>query len=211
MANYGDKTHDAIANNAVNGEIAESPIDRIAKLLTGDKKVKVAGIDCDGILRGKIIHKTKFLSSLESGFGMSSAIFGWDMHDVLYTEETGLTSADSGYQDFTAVIDLNSFRRLPFEDNIAFFLLHFYIQDKPVFADGRGLVKALTNNLADSGYKGLAGGESTPTCTDQYEWTKADFLILGGSGDRIPELSDTVTRWLQQLGRPTKPRGVPRQ
>ncbi|KAJ9429782.1 glutamine synthetase [Fusarium oxysporum] len=115
----------------------------IAKLLAGDKKVKVAGIDCDGILRGKIIHKSKFLSSLESGFGMSSAIFGWDMHDVLYTEETSLTSADSGYQDFTAVIDLNSFRRLP----------------QPVFADGRGLVKALTNNLADSGYKGLAGVE----------------------------------------------------
>uniref|UniRef100_A0A0D2Y3Q1 Glutamine synthetase n=1 Tax=Fusarium oxysporum (strain Fo5176) TaxID=660025 RepID=A0A0D2Y3Q1_FUSOF len=159
MANYGDKTHDAVANNAANGEIAESPIDRIAKLLAGDKKVKVAGIDCDGILRGKIIHKSKFLSSLESGFGMSSAIFGWDMHDVLYTEETSLTSADSGYQDFTAVIDLNSFRRLPFEDNIAFFLLRFYIQDKPVFADGRGLVKALTNNLADSGYKGLAGVE----------------------------------------------------
>ncbi|KAM0075321.1 hypothetical protein ACKRZS_012619 [Fusarium odoratissimum] len=159
MANYGDKTHDAVANNAVNGEIAESPIDRIAKLLAGDKKVKVAGIDCDGILRGKIIHKSKFLSSLESGFGMSSAIFGWDMHDVLYTEETSLTSADSGYQDFTAVIDLDSFRRLPFEDNIAFFLLHFYIQEKPVFADGRGLVKALTNNLADSGYKGLAGVE----------------------------------------------------
>ncbi|EMT64874.1 Type-1 glutamine synthetase 2 [Fusarium odoratissimum] len=199
MANYGDKTHDAVANNAVNGEIAESPIDRIAKLLAGDKKVKVAGIDCDGILRGKIIHKSKFLSSLESGFGMSSAIFGWDMHDVLYTEETSLTSADSGYQDFTAVIDLDSFRRLPFEDNIAFFLLHFYIQEKPVFADGRGLVKALSNNLADSGYKGLAG--------DQYEWINADFLILGGSGVRIHELSDTVTRWLQQLDRPTKPRG----
>ncbi|KAJ4256856.1 hypothetical protein NW762_008952 [Fusarium torreyae] len=144
-------------SNGVNG--SESPVERITRLLTDDKKVKVAGIDCDGVLRGKIIHKAKFLSSLESGFGMSSAIFGWDMHDVLYTEETSLTSADSGYQDFTAVIDLNSFRRLPFENNIAFFLLHFHIQDKPVFADGRSIIASLDSNLTNKGYKALAGVE----------------------------------------------------
>ncbi|CVL02565.1 probable glutamine synthetase [Fusarium mangiferae] len=159
MTNYGDSAHNTVASNMANGKVMESPIDEITKLLARDKKVKVAGIDCDGILRGKIIHKSKFLSSLESGFGMSSAIFGWDMHDVLYTQETSLTSADSGYQDFTAVIDLNSFRRLPFEDNIAFFLLRFYIHEKPVFADGRGMVKALTDNLVDSGYRALAGVE----------------------------------------------------
>lgn len=166
MATSSNASHEAPTNhaftNGVNGTNGtESPIDRIIRLLAKDTKVKVAGIDCDGLLRSKIIHKSKFLSSLESGFGMSSAIFGWDMHDVLYTEETSLTSADSGYQDFTAVIDLESFRRLPFEDHIAFFLLHFYIQDKPVFADGRGLINSLTNNLAAKGYKALAGGKLT--------------------------------------------------
>ncbi|KAI1018678.1 hypothetical protein LB503_005514 [Fusarium chuoi] len=159
MTNYGNSAHNAAASNLANCTVMESPIDEIKKLLARDKKVKVAGIDCDGILRGKIIHKSKFLSSLESGFGMSSVIFGWDMHDVLYTTETSLTSVDSGYQDFTSVIDVNSFRRLPFEDNIAFFLLHFYIHEKPVLSDGRGMVKALTDNLVDSGYKALAGGE----------------------------------------------------
>ncbi|KAM6524254.1 hypothetical protein FSOLCH5_004856 [Fusarium solani] len=158
-ASHEAPTNKALANgvNGTNG--TESSLDRITRLLADDNKVKVAGIDCDGLLRGKIIHKAKFLSSLKSGFGMSSAIFGWDMHDVLYTEETSLTSAESGYQDFTAMIDLESFRRLPFEDNIAFFLLHFYIQDKPVFADGRGLIRSLTNDLAAKGYEALAGVE----------------------------------------------------
>lgn len=171
-ASHEAPTNKALANgvNGTNG--TESSLDRITRLLADDNKVKVAGIDCDGLLRGKIIHKAKFLSSLKSGFGMSSAIFGWDMHDVLYTEETSLTSAESGYQDFTAMIDLESFRRLPFEDNIAFFLLHFYIQDKPVFADGRGLIRSLTNDLAAKGYEALAGGMSTiprfryVTCTN---------------------------------------------
>ncbi|KAF5650015.1 glutamine synthetase [Fusarium sp. NRRL 52700] len=108
----------------------------IGLVLSPDLEHKAQSLVGSGYVGGKIIHKSKFLFSLESGF------------------ETTLTSADSGYQDFTAVIDLDSLMRLPFEDNIALFLLRFYIRDKSVFADGRGMVKALTDNLADSGYKG---------------------------------------------------------
>jgi hypothetical protein len=37
--------------------------------LVNDTKVKVAGIDADGVIRGKIMSKEKFLSAAKSGFG----------------------------------------------------------------------------------------------------------------------------------------------
>lgn len=37
------------------------------------------GIDEDGVLRGKIMSKSKFLSAVKTeGFGFCSVIFGWD-------------------------------------------------------------------------------------------------------------------------------------
>lgn len=132
----------------------------IAHQLTNDHKVKVAGIDCDGVLRGKIMSREKFLASLEDGFGMSSAIFAWDMHDMLYVEEGSISSEKDGYGDFIAEVDLSSFRRLPFEDNIPFFLLRFKLNGVPVFADGRSLIQSTAENLARKGMRGLAGGMS---------------------------------------------------
>lgn len=42
-------------------------IKHFEKELAADEKVRVAGIDIDGILRGKILSKEKFLGSLKSG------------------------------------------------------------------------------------------------------------------------------------------------
>jgi glutamine synthetase len=134
-------------------------IERVRLLLTSDTKVKVAGVDFDGILRGKIMSKDKFLSSLKGGLGMSSAIFGWDMHDVVYKKETTITSAANGYSDLIARVDLKSMKRLPFENDLAFFLLQFYIAGKPVCADGRGILSSLDEKLASSNVKAQAGGE----------------------------------------------------
>ena len=36
--------------------------DQLEKLLKDDTKVKVAGVDIDGVLRGKFMSKSKFLS-----------------------------------------------------------------------------------------------------------------------------------------------------
>ncbi|CAJ0632404.1 4945_t:CDS:2 [Entrophospora sp. SA101] len=44
-------------------------IKEIEQLLENDERVKVAGVDVDGILRGKILTKNKFLSTLDDGFG----------------------------------------------------------------------------------------------------------------------------------------------
>lgn len=130
----------------------------ISQLLQNDNKVKVAGIDCDGILRGKVMSKDKFLASVEKGFGMSSAIFGWDMHDQLYTTNT--SSTQPGYADFTAIPDLRSFRRIAWEDDIPFFLLHFVVNEEPMYADGRSMLRSLSSKLEASGWRSLAGGET---------------------------------------------------
>lgn len=55
----------------------------ILELLKDDKKVKLAGLDVDGILRGKMISMDKFKSVISGGggFGFCSVVFGWDMHD----------------------------------------------------------------------------------------------------------------------------------
>jgi hypothetical protein len=37
--------------------------------LQNDIKVKVAGVDADGVMRGKVMAKDKFLSAAKSGFG----------------------------------------------------------------------------------------------------------------------------------------------
>jgi glutamine synthetase len=131
----------------------------VANVLENDTKVKVAGVDADGVLRGKIMIKSKFLSSVESGFGFSSAVFGWDMHDMLYQGGVDCAAKNGTYADFTAFPDLSSFRRLPWENDVPFFLLNFYSEGKPVAACPRGLLKGLTERLAQKSYMALAGGE----------------------------------------------------
>lgn len=135
-------------------------LDNIADSLKNDIKVKVAGVDSSGILRGKVMSKDKFLSTVESGFGFSSAVFGWDMHDALYADpaSSAMASENGGYSDFIAIADLSSFRRLPWEENIPFFLLRFSVNDKPVVACPRSMLAGITEKLAQNNVKALAGG-----------------------------------------------------
>jgi glutamine synthetase len=129
-------------------------VDNVADELKDDIKVTVAGIDADGMLRGKVMAKEKFLSTVKSGFGFSSAVYGWDMHDAMLPEDVKMASENGGYSDFIAVADLSSFRRLPF------FLLRFLVGGKPVAACPRGMMLSLTDKLAEKGFKPLAGGKS---------------------------------------------------
>ncbi|GAB1200279.1 hypothetical protein APSETT444_009649 [Aspergillus pseudonomiae] len=133
-------------------------LENLSSLLADDIKVKVAGIDCDGILRGKVMSKEKFLGIAEKGFGFSSAVFGWDMQDVLYTTDANVAPKDSGYVDFIAVPDLSTFRRIPWEDDIPFFLVRFIQNGQTISADGRNMLKSICDKLAAENCKGMAGG-----------------------------------------------------
>lgn len=139
--------------------------EQLPQLLEHDKSVKVAGVDIDGILRGKLMSKKKFLSIAEDGFGFCSVIFGWDMHDQTYFKELKISNAENGYRDIIAVPDLSSFRRIPWEDNVPFFLLDFLDPDtkKPICACPRGLIKTVSARLAKHGMGAMAGGELVRT------------------------------------------------
>lgn len=139
----------------------EVTVDSLPKLLEYDTGVKLAGVDVDGILRGKLVSKKKFLSIAESGFGFCSVIFGWDMHDRTYMRELTVSNAENGYRDMLAIPDLSSFRRIPWEDNVPFFLVSFYDPDtkEPICACPRGLLRTQLDKLAAKGYGAMAGGQ----------------------------------------------------
>src|SRR5579872_6531585 len=83
-------------------------------------KVKVAITDVDGILRGKYLHKEKFLSAVESGFGFCNVVFGWDSTDVCY-DNASYTGWHTGYPDAHVKVDLNTFRKVPWDGRVPFF------------------------------------------------------------------------------------------
>lgn len=134
--------------------------ENISAELKDDNKVKVAGIDVDGILRGKLMSKKKFLGIIKDGFGFCSVIFGWDMHDQTYFKELKISNAENGYRDVIAIPDLTSFRRIPWEDNVPFFLVSFYDPDSgnPLSACPRSLLKTALDKVQKAGYEAMAGG-----------------------------------------------------
>src|SRR6201986_4428661 len=138
----------------------EVTVENLPQILQADVSVKVAGIDVDGVLRGKLMAKKKFLSIAKDGFGFCSVIFGWDMHDQTYIRELKISNKENGYRDIIAIPDLSSFRRIPWEDDVPFFLVSFYDPDsgEPVSACPRGLLKTALEKLQKKGLGAMAGG-----------------------------------------------------
>ncbi|EXJ86422.1 glutamine synthetase [Capronia epimyces CBS 606.96] len=148
-----------MASNDTGGEVLT--VDNLETALAKDTKVKLAGIDVDGILRGKLVSKKKFLSVAKDGFGFCSIVFGWDMHDLTYFRELKISNKENGYKDLVAKIDLGSYRRIPWEDNVPFFLVSFHDPDtgKPISACPRSLLRTTVEKLNKAGYSALAGAE----------------------------------------------------
>src|SRR4029078_4817818 len=84
-------------------------------------RVKVAVSDIDGVLRGKYLHKDKFFSAAEGGFGFCDVVFGWDMN-AQCSHNTTLTGWHKGFPDAVAKIDLGTFRTVPWDEGVPFFL-----------------------------------------------------------------------------------------
>jgi glutamine synthetase len=155
-------------------------LDNLPSILANDNQVKLAGIDVDGILRGKLVSKSKFLSIARDGFGFCSVIFGWDMHDQTYFKELAISNKGNGYKDLLAIPDLTSFRRIPWENNVPFFLLSFFDPDTrgPISACPRGLLRTATEKLEKWGYKAMAGGMSVFKRAHQLEIAIRSLRLL---------------------------------
>ncbi len=126
------------------------------------KKVKVAVADIDGVLRGKYLHIDKFLSAAEKGFGFCSVVFGWDSSDSLY-DNTRYTGWHCGYPDATAEIDFATYRNIPWDNGIGFFLADFVDKEqKPLAVCPRQLLKRVIRRLKDKNLAAIVGCE--------FEW-----------------------------------------
>lgn len=138
-------------------------LENLREALKYDSQVKVAGIDVDGILRGKLVSKEKFLSIARDGFGFCSVIFGWDMHDQTYFRELKISNKENGYRDVIAIPDLESFRRIPWENQVPFFLVSFLDPEnkRPICACPRSLLKTTLKKLQSKGHGAMAGGTSS--------------------------------------------------
>ena len=145
---------------ASTGLTAKEAIERVKQ--SPANKVKLAIVDLDGILRGKYVHKDKFLSAAESGFGFCNVVFGWDSADVCY-DNTRYTGWHTGYPDATARIDLSTYREVPWDNKVPFFLADFETDGgASLGVCPRRLLRRVIERAEKAGYSALMSLE--------YEW-----------------------------------------
>jgi glutamine synthetase len=168
----------------------EGPADILARVESAPgSKVKVAVTDIDGVLRGKYIHKEKFSSATGGGLGFCNVVFGWDMADVCY-DNAAYTGWHSGYPDAWARLDLGTFRQVPWDGDVPFFLGEFVdAEGAPLPVCPRQLLRRVLARVAAAGYDALASLEyeffnfaETPQSWADKRYTRPQPLTPGMFG-----------------------------
>lgn len=145
--------------------MSNSTHEEILAALRGDNppgKVRVAIADLDGVLRGKFMHRKKFLSALDGGFGFCNVVFGWDSADVCY-DHVDYTGWHTGYPDAEVRLAPETARRVPWQDDVPFYLGDF------VTADGDPLPICPRQVLKKQIARSRAGGFE-PMFGIEFEW-----------------------------------------
>ena len=129
-------------------------------------KVKVAVSDIDGVLRGKYLHRDKFLGATEpypaGGFGFCDVVLGWDMMDVTY-DNTSATGWQHGFPDALARLDFDTARHVPWDSDVPFFLGEFVNADGSAHAQcPRQALKRVLARAKKMGFTVMTGME--------FEW-----------------------------------------
>ncbi len=141
-------------------KLASQVIDDIKKGRSG--KVKLAITDMDGILRGKVVSMDKFLEVAEKGFGFCDVVFGWDASDEAY-DNTKFTGWHTGYPDAQVKLDLQTTRKIPWEDELPLVLGDFCDdQGSSLEICPRGLLKNIKEACLVSGIN--------PVFSQEFEW-----------------------------------------
>ncbi|HKK45128.1 MAG TPA: glutamine synthetase family protein [Balneolaceae bacterium] len=124
-------------------------------------KIKFAVADIDGILRGKVISKVKFLKAVKEGVGFCNVVFGWDASDTVYNNSK-VTGWHTGYPDSKVTLDLSTFRTIPWDREIPFFLGDFRESETLSAVCPRFLLAQIAKRCEDLGYTALFANE--------FEW-----------------------------------------
>ena len=114
--------------------------------------------------------------------GMFTASSGWDIHDAVYTRELAISNRENGYRDVLAQVDLSTYRRIPWEDNVPFFLVSFLdpVSLKPICVDPRGVLRLTCERALEMNLKCVAGVEyevSFPTNLGRLYLYRAVFQL----------------------------------
>jgi glutamine synthetase len=126
---------------------------------SGVAKVKVAAADIDGVLRGKYMHRDKFFSAVEGGFGFCDVVFGWDINDQPY-DNAYMTGWHLGFPDAPVRIDLATYRRIPWDGGVPFFLGNFVKPDgQPYPLCPRQVLKRVLKRARKMGFQAMVGTE----------------------------------------------------
>jgi glutamine synthetase len=126
----------------------------------GHKKIKFAVCDIDGILRSKTLLLDKFVEISGKSTGFCDVVFGWDASDTCY-DNVEMTGWHTGYPDQKAHLDLDTFRHVPWDHNIPYFLGDF--ENEPgVPACPRSLLKKIRSQATEMGYRAVFAQE--------FEW-----------------------------------------
>jgi glutamine synthetase len=126
------------------------------------KRVKLGAVDMDGVLRGKWVSVEKFNSIVERTVGLCDVVFGWDIGDVLY-DNVKYTGWHTGYPDATCGVDLQTYRRIPWEPGTAMFLLDFIGKDaQPLGIAPRQVFQRVLRRAEEMGY--------SPSFAAEYEF-----------------------------------------
>ena len=166
-------------------------IDYVKKHPSG--KVKVAITDIDGILRGKYISVEKFLSVIDNQTGVCDVVFGWDANDVAY-DNVSYTGWHTGYPDAPVRLDISTFRKIPWENDVPFFLGELLTagEKEPSHVCPRQLVKKLSKEANDLGFSAIFSQEfewfnfaETPHTANQKNFRNLTPLTPGMFGYSI--------------------------
>lgn len=125
------------------------------------QKIKICVTDIDGILRGKVVHKDKFMSILDNGFGFCDVIFGWDMADELYPKSS-VTGWNTGFSDAQAHLDFSTFREIPWNNNEPIFLADFSNDAQIKKVCPRTLLRNIKEKSEQMGFQ--------PKFAQEFEW-----------------------------------------
>lgn len=155
-------------------------------------KVKIAFTDIDGVLRGKYISSEKFLSVANSGSAFCDVIFGWDANDVAY-DNVKYTGWHTGYPDAPARIDLSTFRKIPWENDLPFFLGDLRDQEShAAYVCPRQLLKKIIDRAGQRGYSAYFSQEfewfnfrESPQTAEHKHFRNLDPLTPGMFGYSI--------------------------
>jgi glutamine synthetase len=137
------------------------------------RRVKLAAVDIDGVLRGKWISVDKFNSLAESTGSFCDVIFGWDIGDTLY-DNVKYTGWHTGYPDAACRVDLQTFRIIPWEPGTAMFLLDFVDrQGEPLAISPRQVLQRVLRGIEPGFY---------PMMSAEYE-----FFVFRETADSLRE------------------------